>query len=168
MPVTVRFNPNVNSLQAAIIPDATPKNDGVMTAAQAALLASISPGMEISALVGLDGTVSAPNNSNISTHGSATLLVTVPAGMTKFKVTQNGPRLIANVGSPTANLLSGSMAVLDVNSLTVLVPDSTGVYTVSPGQQLGAFANVANVFNSSPVSAPANQWSIEFVYTFAA
>jgi hypothetical protein len=35
MPVTVKFDPTVNSLQAQVISDATPFNDGVMSKAQA-------------------------------------------------------------------------------------------------------------------------------------
>jgi hypothetical protein len=38
MPITVKFDPNVTSMQAAVIPDATTRNDGVMTKAQAAQL----------------------------------------------------------------------------------------------------------------------------------
>src|SRR5438270_12681515 len=44
MPVTVKFDPTVNSLQAQVISDATPFNDGVMSKAQAAKLANLSPG----------------------------------------------------------------------------------------------------------------------------
>jgi hypothetical protein len=44
MPVIVKFDPNITQQQAAVIPDASPRNDGVMTAAMAAKLASLSPG----------------------------------------------------------------------------------------------------------------------------
>lgn len=44
MPVTVRFDPTLNSLQAQIILDATELNDGVMTKAQARKLASLNGG----------------------------------------------------------------------------------------------------------------------------
>ena len=39
MPVTVKFDPTANSLQSQIIPDATPRSDGVMTKEQVAALA---------------------------------------------------------------------------------------------------------------------------------
>lgn len=41
MPVTVKFDPNSTSVQSAIIPDATPKNDGIMTKEQASELANV-------------------------------------------------------------------------------------------------------------------------------
>lgn len=44
MPVTVKFDPNTLSLQAQTIQNATPFNDGVMTAAQAAQLAALVAG----------------------------------------------------------------------------------------------------------------------------
>lgn len=44
MTVIVKFDPTATSPQAAIIPDATPKNDGVMTAIQADKLGRILPG----------------------------------------------------------------------------------------------------------------------------
>ena len=45
MPVTIKFDPNTSQIQAAVIQDATPRNDGVMTKAQAALLAGVGPGV---------------------------------------------------------------------------------------------------------------------------
>jgi hypothetical protein len=42
MPVVVKFDPNTTQQQAAVIPDASPHNDGVMTKAQAAKLAGLS------------------------------------------------------------------------------------------------------------------------------
>lgn len=44
MPFLVKFNGGATTQQAQAIPDATPGNDGVMTAAQAAKLASLSGG----------------------------------------------------------------------------------------------------------------------------
>lgn len=44
MPVTVKINPQNNTVQAHIIEDATPNNDGVMTAEQAAQLAALVAG----------------------------------------------------------------------------------------------------------------------------
>jgi hypothetical protein len=41
MSVTVKFSPTANSQQAAIIPNATEHNDGVMSAAQAAALSGL-------------------------------------------------------------------------------------------------------------------------------
>ena len=43
MPVTVKFNPASQSPQAHVIGDASPSADGVMTRAQAAKLASLTP-----------------------------------------------------------------------------------------------------------------------------
>ena len=43
MPVTVAIDPAPNSIQAQVINDATPFNDGVMTKAQAAKLAGLVP-----------------------------------------------------------------------------------------------------------------------------
>jgi hypothetical protein len=43
MPVILSFDPTANSTQGQVIRDATPFNDGVMTAAQAAKLASLFP-----------------------------------------------------------------------------------------------------------------------------
>ena len=50
MPVTVKFDPHVTQPQAQIIPDATQFNDGVMTKAQAAKLASLTPGPPVVSL----------------------------------------------------------------------------------------------------------------------
>lgn len=44
MPVTVKIDPSLHSLQAQVIPDATEHNDGVMTAAQVRKLDSLTPG----------------------------------------------------------------------------------------------------------------------------
>lgn len=44
MPVLVFIDPNNANKQGYVIQDATPSNDGVMTAAQAAKLAGINPG----------------------------------------------------------------------------------------------------------------------------
>jgi hypothetical protein len=44
MPVTVKINPQNNTVQAHIIEDATPNNDGVMTALQAEQLAALVAG----------------------------------------------------------------------------------------------------------------------------
>jgi hypothetical protein len=44
MPVTVKIDPTLNSIQAKIIDDATEHNDGVMTAAQVRKLDSLTPG----------------------------------------------------------------------------------------------------------------------------
>jgi len=46
MSVTVKFDPNVTQQQAAVIPDATPFSDGVMTKAQAAKLAGLAGGAQ--------------------------------------------------------------------------------------------------------------------------
>jgi len=44
MPVQVKFDPHVTMPQVAVIQDATPENDGVMTKEQAAKLAGLTPG----------------------------------------------------------------------------------------------------------------------------
>jgi hypothetical protein len=44
MPVQIKFDPHITMPQVAIIPDATPRNDGVMTALQSAQLAALVAG----------------------------------------------------------------------------------------------------------------------------
>ena len=63
MPVTVRFDPTSNSQQAVVIPDATPRNDGVMTKEMAALLLSL--GIVAAAYVNADGTTAFVRNCTV-------------------------------------------------------------------------------------------------------
>jgi hypothetical protein len=172
MPVQVRFDPTLNSPQLQIIPDASATTDGVMSKEQAALLASLAPGSEVTVLVPLDSLISAPTLGNISTGGGATLELVVPAGMTKLKVSQGGPRLMVNAPSPVANLVPGALAVATL-ALAVLTPGTNGIYDLAaagihPGDTVVVFARVSNVYATTQATAPTNEWSIEFKYSFAA
>jgi hypothetical protein len=85
MPFTVKIEPTANSRQAAVIPNATEHNDGVMTKEQVALLNSGGAGMAIGGLIANaptvgsvlyvgDGGVLAQDNSNFFWDDDSSLL----------------------------------------------------------------------------------------------
>lgn len=101
MPVTVKFDPNVTSPQAFVIPNATPRNDGVMTKEQAAILAGLSGQVAPSGAI-----LIYVRNSGSDATGDGTLakpFATIPKALSVIPLIKIGPNFIINLDGYTVN-----------------------------------------------------------------
>lgn len=113
-------------------------------------------------LKALDAQIAAPG-AGISSEGTSTLTLVVPAGMNRLKASQRGPVLVS--GSGGAQLATGAFVVAGPG---VLTPAVDGRYTVTPGQTVSLVATVQNILGATPHTAPVAEWAVEFNYQFSA
>jgi hypothetical protein len=117
MPVQIKFDPHITMPQVALIQDATPNNDGVMTALQAAELAALVAGG------GGGGASKAPRMTIVQTIGP---VVAVAYG-DAVAADPSGANITANLPAASAVTPTGSNTVTLSNN-----SDSANVVNVTP------------------------------------
>lgn len=144
MPVTVKFDPHQSTVQAQIIQDATPNNDGVMTAEQAAELAALVAGggggggaMRLTVLMStVDSSVDygqlmyadpTGGHINISLPSAA---APTPTGPNIFVVKNSGTANTVGLRLPAGQAIDGGVAALEPGQYVMLVGDGVNTYIV--------------------------------------
>jgi hypothetical protein len=150
MPVTVTFDPTSNSRQAAVIQNATPFNDGVMSKEQAAMLAA-GPS-EMKQFLSIQNPL-----INASSSGAAQGTFVVPAGWAQF----TAAAISAVIASSPGALVASSLVLLDSITFGILAPDANGVYTPTPGESLLCLFSYFEL-SGNPVAAGCYQVTITF------
>jgi hypothetical protein len=164
MPANVKIEPNPTRAQSHIIPDATPKNDGIMTAEQAAKLAGLSPGgasgvrftvlksavntsVDYGQLMEADPTlghidVSMPNASDVQPNGPNTLIV-----VNNGTANTVGLRLHVGDSIPITALGPGQYAIFVSDGVSEFILVSSNVPTTA---LLALSAKQTAAFNAQP------------------